>query len=59
MSEECLYLHYSRLDQWKLADLSKFFAQGDYWPLFRCVCRRLGLPKRRIGEDREALRHGL
>jgi hypothetical protein len=46
VSEECLYLRYSRLDQWKLADLAKFFREDDYWRLFRRVCRHWAVGRR-------------
>jgi hypothetical protein len=57
VSEELLYLHYSKLDQWSLLDLMKFFGQEDYWRLFTRVRRRLGL--RAVRADPQALRHGL
>jgi hypothetical protein len=43
VTEECLYLLYARLNQWPLADLGRYFAEEDYWRLFRRVCRRLGV----------------
>jgi len=57
--EELLYLHYSKLDPWSLLDLMKFFGEEDYWRLFRRVGRRLGVGRCTLGEQREALRHGL
>jgi hypothetical protein len=50
VTEECLYLHFSRLDAWQRADLARFFRQDDSWRLFAAVRRRLGVPRLRQGQ---------
>jgi hypothetical protein len=58
VSEENLYLHFSRLSQWQLMDLSKFFGTDDYWKLFCSVRRRLGCTRVARGSFRAGVLAG-
>jgi len=56
VSEESLYLEFSRLSDQELRDLVAFTHEDDWWRLFRWVARRLDVYQDR---NRRALRHGL